>query len=684
MTDTFNADRGKPLPFGASRTMTGYNFALYSRHASAVSLLVFCERRMAPDHEIVLDPKRNRTGDVWHIHLQNLPDHFYYMYRIDGPWQPEKGLVFNADLLLLDPYAKSIIGLENWGERDPHLTQSLASVENAEYDWQDDRPPNTPLSDTIIYEMHVRGFSRHDSASVTYPGTYHAIIEKIGHLKQLGITAIELLPVHEFDERDCRYSNPSSGESLLNYWGYSTLGFFALKSGYAAADSGQAAVNEFRDLVRALHAENLEIILDVVFNHTAEGDRNCPVLSFKGIANNTYYLLDDSGDYQNHSGCGNTMNGNHPVVMQLILDVLRYWVVEMHVDGFRFDLASILTRDQSGNVLARPPLLEAIAKDPVLSGAKIIAEAWDASGLYQVGSFPAFQRWAEWNGCYRDSMRQFAMGKPGLTGEIATRIAGSEDLYRHSGRRPYHSINFITSHDGFTMMDLVSYEKKYNQVNGQHNEDGENHNFSLNFGVEGPTADPQIQARRKQQIRNLATLLMLSQGTPMMLAGDEFGNTQFGNNNAWCQDNEISWLDWGLLERHRDLFDFWRKLIEFRKKHPILRRKGFFSGQISPVSGLADISWHNTRQGQPDFDRPSRSLAFMIDGGPHDNTLYAAINFNDSDLSFELPSFDTDGNWKQVLSTHDADGFLKDTWRPIPREQRYLAVAAFSITVLLR
>ncbi|NQU64511.1 MAG: glycogen-debranching protein, partial [SAR324 cluster bacterium] len=448
-----NCFKGRPMPFGVIHTTSGHNFAIFSKHATTVSLLLYFKQTQTPNHEILFDSKLNQTGDVWHILIQNLPDNFFYMYRMDGPNNLEQGHVFDSQRLLLDPYVKYIAGLENWGKRAPKSPQFLGYFENTTYDWENDQAPNIALSDTIIYELHVRGFSQHGSSGVSNPGTYQGIVEKIGYLKSLGITAIELMPVQEFDEMDCRYENPQTGTELLNYWGYNTIGFFALKTAYAAAEENSGAGKEFRDMVKALHAENIEVILDVVFNHTAEGDRTCPVLSFKGIENSVYYILDKSGDYRNYSGCGNTLNCNHPVVRKMIMDVLKYWVVEMHIDGFRFDLAAILTRDENGDVLTNPPLLEAIAKDPVLSSTKIIAEAWDAAGLYQVGSFPASKRWAEWNGRYRDAMRRFLRGEPGLTGEIATRISGSEDLYRHSDRNPYHSINFITAHDGFTMMD---------------------------------------------------------------------------------------------------------------------------------------------------------------------------------------------------------------------------------------
>lgn len=688
MTGRLQTDRGRPIPFGIARFGPGHNFALFSRNATSVSLLLYFKKQKKPDHEVILDPVFNRTGDVWHISVRDLPERFYYMYRVDGPWQPEVGHVFNRDRLLLDPYVKFIAGLDSWGNSDRDLDHLLGVYEETTYNWGDDKPPNTPLSDSLIYELHVRGFSRHNSSNVSQPGTYRAVVEKIDYLKKLGVTAVELLPVQEFDETDCRYINPDTGEKLLNYWGYSTIGFFALKTAYSSRSGPEAAVCEFKDMVKALHAANLEVILDVVFNHTAEGDRDCSVLNFKGIENSTYYILDDEGDYQNHSGCGNTLNCNHPVVLGMIMDALRYWVAEMHVDGFRFDLASILTRNEKGDVLTNPPLLEAVAKDPVLSGIKLIAEPWDASGLYQVGGFPAYGRWAEWNGQFRDTIRRFVSGEPGVTSEVASRVSGSEDLYRFSDRRPFHSINFITAHDGFTMMDLASYQHKHNGSNGQENLDGENRNFSMNFGIEGPSSDPVIVAKRKQQIRNMATLLLLSQGTPMLLAGDEFGNSQFGNNNAWCQDNETSWLNWNLLSENRDIFDFWRRLIEFRKSHAALGRKQFFTGEINNHTGIADISWHNSRPGEPEFHTPSRSLSFLIDGMAGNNRncspVYVAANFDSCLQEFELPAVPLKKPWQELLSTSNPDAFLKGRRSLLPEHKASVEVAPFSVTVLIQ
>ncbi len=660
---------------------------MFSKNASKVALLIYATPFGIPEFEIALDPKINRTGEVWHINVDGLPEPFYYAYKLSGPNDPTKGLVFNEELELLDPYSTAFSSLETWNKRN-NGERLLNCYQNGNFDWEGDKPINRDLKDTIIYELHVRGFTNHESSGTSHPGTYKGVIEKIGYLNQLGVTAVELLPVHEFDETDCRFQNPVTDEKLLNYWGYSSINFFAVKAAYASNGNGMQAGLEFKKMVKALHNAGIEVILDVVFNHTAEGGKDRPVYNFKGLENSVYYLLDDTCDYLNHSGCGNTLNCNHPVVRKMIIDSLRFFVIDMHVDGFRFDLASILSRDENGDVLPNPPLLELIAKDPILAKTKIIAEAWDASGLYQVGSFPASKRWAEWNDRYRDLIRRFCKGEAGLTAELATRIAGSEDLYKHSERNPFHSINFVTAHDGFTMMDLVSYKIKHNHENGEDNKDGIDENHSLNFGFEGATQDQAVLKQRFKQIRNMATLLMLSQGTPMILSGDEFGNSQKGNNNAWCQDNAISWLDWDLAGSNADLLFFWQKLIAFRKCHSSLRRDRFFTGEVNPVSGLPDISWHNTSVKDPEFNKWTRSLAFMIDGMEGDqiidDTLYVILNFNELDTDFELPFQHTAVPWRLVLNTADPQSFIEGREVELETHQISLEVEAFSIVVLKR
>ncbi|MBU2513046.1 glycogen debranching protein GlgX [bacterium] len=677
---------GSPLPLGVSKQADGFNFAVFSQNAATIKLCIGLFRDKSPDLEIFFDSRKNRTGDIWHIQVKGLPDRFYYVYKVTGPCQPDMGLIFDGGLELLDPYTKTVCGLEEWSKRDSKVS-TKNYYQEAEYDWEGDKPINRPLSETIIYELHVRGFTKNDNSAVSNPGTFRGLMEKVGYLKELGITAVELLPIHEFDETDCKYTNPETGERLLDYWGYSSLNFFTVKSSYASNNFGVGAQNEFRDMVKALHKEGIEIILDVVFNHTAEGGRDRKTISFKGLENSVYYILDDAGDYRNFSGCGNTMNCNHPVVIKMILDSLRYFVVEMHVDGFRFDLASIFSRGKDGEVIFNPPILEMIAKDPILSKTKLIAEAWDAGGLYQVGSFHASDRWAEWNDRFRDTIRRFCRGEAGIISELATRISGSEDLFKSSKRNPTHSINFITAHDGFALMDLVSYEERHNEQNGQGNTDGSGNNYSMNFGVEGETSDGKVLAKRHKQVRNFATLLMLSQGTPMMVSGDEFGNSHFGNNNPWCQDNEISWLDWNLYRENRELFQFWRMLIRFRKTHPIFRRDSFFTGKINPISDLADISWHNQKLNQPDFDNSLRSLAFLIDGKGDqtraDDTFYIVLNFNDTPSLFELPLLKEGHRWQEVLCTANPQGFINNHMIPLDYQLEYIELEEFSIKVLL-
>jgi glycogen operon protein len=679
---------GIPLPLGVNRTGQGDNFAIFSQNAGGITLLLYPDSIEDPPIRVEFDPLTNRTGNIWHIRVSGLPNRFLYTYHVDGPYDLKSGFIFDGSRALIDPYTRIIAGLERWGSGDVERREIAAGFEDTAYDWNGDRPLNLPFSDTIIYELHVRGFTRHHSSNVNHPGTFLGLVEKIEYLKQLGITAVELLPVHEFDENDCSYVNPNSGEKLRNYWGYSSINFFTVKASYASKNAFGEAINEFRDMVKAFHQAGIEVILDVVFNHTAEKDRNGWVINFKGLENGVYYTLDESGDYRNYSGCGNTLNCNHPVVREMILDSLRFWVIEAHVDGFRFDLASILSRDEMGNVLQKPPLIDAIAKDAVLAKTKIIAEAWDAAGLYQVGSFSASGRWAEWNDKYRDLVRRFSAGEPGLIAELATRLSGSEDLYKQSGRAPYHSINYVTAHDGFCMMDLVSYHRKHNLENGEENRDGKDDNLSMNFGVEGATTVVTVNKKRQQQIRNMATILMLSQGTPMILAGDEFGRTQKGNNNAWCQDNEVSWINWDLLDDNHQLFLFWRKLIHFRKSNPALRRNVFFTGEINETSTIKDITWFDKNASQADFNSQSRLLAFLIDGMEGDRivgpSIYSAFNFEEYTVDFVLPTLSSPKRWQVLLSTSTPDDFINDQVQYLPTNQTSVQVAPFSITVLTR
>ncbi|MBF0275929.1 MAG: glycogen debranching protein GlgX, partial [Nitrospinae bacterium] len=570
MKKNYNYKPGKPIPLGCYASNNGIQFALFSKNATLVHLHLFkSEENGIPEHTFTLSPEENKTGDVWHIWIEGLEHGQLYGYSIEGEYDPKNGHRFNANILLNDPYAKALTtNNSGWlnrydfgydassNKKDMSLNprknfssavKSVICTKNS-FDWENTKTLNTPLQDYIIYEAHVKGLTAHPSAQSKKPGTFLGVIEKIPYLKELGITALELLPIQEFNKHESTMVNPVRDERLVNYWGYSTINFFSPSGCYAFSKTSGKQVEEFKEMVKELHKANIEVILDVVFNHTAEGNELGPTLSFRGIDNTVYYMLEkDKRYYKNYSGCGNTFNCNHPVVRDFILDCLRYWVIEMHVDAFRFDLASILGRDQEGNIMKNPPLIERIAEDPILRSAKIIAEAWDAGGAYQVGAFPG-TRWAEWNGRYRDDVKKFWKGEHGMVGTLATRITGSSDLYGDDGRSPLHSINFVTCHDGFTLRDHVSYERKHNLENGENCHDGSNDNCSFNCGVEGETKNKEILNLRMKMTKNFLATLFLSQGIPMMLGGDEFGRTQKGNNNAYCQDNEISWFDWSLLE----------------------------------------------------------------------------------------------------------------------------------------
>lgn len=553
------------------------------------------------------------------------------------------------------------------------------------FDWEGDRPLNIPLQDSIIYEMHVRGFSRHDSSNVKHPGTYDGIVEKIPYLRELGITAVELMPVTEFDENENVRIDPRTGERLKNFWGYSPLAFFAPKAAYAVKGRNGNQVREFKAMVKALHKAGIEVILDVVFNHTAEGGADGPVYNFRGIDNTIYYLLDSqTREYLNFSGCGNTCNCNHPLMRNFIMDCLRYWVIEMHVDGFRFDLASILGRDPKGEVLSNPPMVEQIAEDPVLAHTKIIAEAWDAAGLYQVGSFSPHPRWAEWNGRFRDDVRSFMCGHGDTVSALATRLAGSSDLYQSSSRRPFNSINFVTSHDGFTLYDLVSYNRKYNWRNGEDERDGDNHNISWNSGVEGEKGHVAIRKLRIRRIKTFAMILFLSQGTPMFTAGDEFGRSQQGNNNAYCQDNEISWLDWRLAEKNRSLLRFFRLLISLRKKHRVFRRCDFFRGQHS----FEEIRWQSTKPGRQDWSPDCHALGFFLDGraveGKRNNDFFVMLNGGDAKAVFTLPEAAPGRSWRMIVDTasESPDDIGGDDQAEVVREKQ-ISVPSMGGVVLI-
>ncbi len=669
---------GYPMPRGATFQGDGVQFTIFSRHADNVILVLFeNEEPDSPYREIKLDPGKNRTGDIWHVFVRGIGPGQYYGYRVDGPFEPAEGHRFNRDRLLIDPCARALSGNFIWDLKKARSHESGSvddreslfhrdnresaprSIVTGDLPPTDDRPLNLPIDNTIIYEMHVRGYTMHPTSGAARPGTFSGLTDKIPYLKELGVTAVELLPVQEFDSLENINTNPDTGERLKNYWGYSTLAFFAPRAGYGSGDGIGEQVLEFREMVRAFHEAGIEVILDVVFNHTAEGDEMGPTVSFRGVDNSIYYILaDDKREYMNYSGCGNTVNCNHPLVREYILECLRYWVMEMNVDGFRFDLASILGRDTDGTILPNPPLIETIEEDPILRNTKIIAEAWDAAGAYQVGDFPG--RWAEWNGRYRDDIRAFWHRLPNMTGALATRLTGSSDLYQRPDRGPRHSINFITCHDGFTMIDLVSYNKKNNRANGENNRDGENHNISYNWGSEGETDDPKINRIRARQVKNFFTTLMVSQGVPMLLGGDEFLRTQKGNNNAYCQDNEISWIDWRLSEKNKEMIRFVKSLIHFRQRHPVFRKEYFFTGKICEENGVPDITWHGCRLDEPDWSGESHFLALLINGSSlchngtmkqSDSDIFIALNASLEEKKIEIPSSPSGKNWRLVIRT---------------------------------
>ena len=677
MEDKLLTAKGKAYPFGATVNKEGINFAIFSHNATSVELLLFKNKdSLTPSHSFKLDPVENKTGDIWHIFVSGTGHGQFYGYKVDGIYEPEKGFIFNKHKLLTDPYARAVAGEYKWDSEEalaydknaPDKSLSFSdsdntgatvksiAIDNDLFDWSGDRAPRYDLEDSIIYEMHVRGFTVHSSSEVENPGTFKGIIEKIPYLKELGVTTLELMPVHEFNPDENIKYNPVSKERLKNYWGYSSLSFFAPANWYSTGTEKGEQVREFKEMVKACHRAGIEVILDVVYNHTGEGSIDGPICSFRGLDNTIYYMLDHNYNYKNYSGCGNTINCNHPVVKQLILDSLRYWVAEMHVDGFRFDLATILGRDPEGRWIGHYSILNDIQKDPLLSGVKLIAEGWDAGGLYMVGQFPP--GWAEWNGKYRDDIRRFLKGDAGLSGTIATRIAGSSDLYGRC-RKPFHSINFITCHDGFTLRDLVSYNNKYNYENGEENRDGANDNYSWNCGMEGETKGPKIRALRKRQIKNFITLLMISQGTPMILSGDEMFKTHYGNNNAYCQDTELNWLNWDDLKKNKEIFRYFKEMIAFRKSHPSLRRKEFFTGLDLDMDGIGDITWHGIEPYRPDWSYSSHTIAFMIDGCKEesgqeedDNHIYAAINAYWNPLKFYLPDPGEGRNWYRVIDTY--------------------------------
>jgi glycogen operon protein len=629
---------GKPHPLGAAVRGEGVNFCVYSESATAMEILLFADAEDAEPSEIVaLDPRRHRTHHYWHAFLYGIGEGQLYGYRCHGPREPSRGLRFDGEKLLLDPYARAV-SIPKRHDRAaasrPGANIGAAPkgvvMDARGYDWEGDEPLRRPFSQTVIYEMHVAGFTKHPSSGVAPDkrGTYAGVVEKIPYLLDLGVTAVELLPVFQFDPQD-------APEGLTNYWGYTPLGFFAPHAGYCSCSDPLGPLVEFRDMVKALHRAGIEVILDVVFNHTTEGDELGPTYSLRGLQNDVYYILDeDRSRYANYSGTGNTLNANHPVVRRMILDSVHFWVTEMHVDGFRFDLASILTRDENGQPLKSPPVLLDVDTDPVLAGTKLIAEAWDAGGLYQVGSFVG-DFWKEWNGRFRDDVRSFVRGDDASVENLAARLMGSPDIYAHRERGPDQSINFVTCHDGFTLQDLVSYDRKHNEANREGNRDGSDDNRSWNCGVEGPTEDPDIERLRNRQVKNFLALNLLALGVPMLTMGDEIRRTQSGNNNPYCQDDETSWMDWTLLERHADVHRFAKRLVEIRLSADLA--EGDDGLTLAEILNRARFRWHGVRLNQPDWSDTSHSLACTVSSVKERYHLHVIASAFWKPLTFDLP-----------------------------------------------
>lgn len=676
---------GKSFPLGATVTPEGVNFCIYSKNATDLELLLFnTHDAQQPDRVIKFHPKEHRSHHYWHLFIPGIRAGQVYAYRAYGPFEPERGMRFDGEKVLLDPYSLAVVGWENYSRSAACLPGDNCAtalrgvvIDPKTYDWEGDTPLHRPYSKTLIYELHVGGFTRNSNSGISPEkrGTYAGLIEKIPYLQELGITAVELLPVHEFDEQDVR-------PGLKNYWGYSTIAFFAPHRAYSYDQSPTGPVDEFRDMVKALHKAGIEVILDVVFNHTAEGSEHGPTLSFKGLENSAYYILEeDPTFYSNYSGCGNTLKGNNDVVGRMIIDSLEYWVSEMHIDGFRFDLASVLSRSQSGHPLTDPPVLWAIESDPILANAKIIAEAWDAAGLYQVGSFIG-DRFAEWNGPYRDEVRRFVKGTPGTVARLAARIMGSPDIYPQPDREPNRSINFITCHDGFTLNDLVSYDEKHNEANNEESRDGANDNFSWNCGVEGETDDPEILALRARQIKNFFTIILTSQGTPMLLMGDEVRRTQQGNNNSYCQDSELSWFDWSGVDKNSDLLRFVKGLIKFSQSLEIFQQEKILT--VTFGSHEPHIIWHGVCLGEPDWGMDSHALAFSLRHPQAGEYLHIILNAYWEPLKFEIPPVGREEAWHRIVDTslNSPDDFYPLENAPIFSKKLY-TVEARSAVVLM-
>jgi glycogen operon protein len=663
------AETRHTAPLGATLTGEGVNFSVFSKHATRIELLLFddaLDRR--PSRVIPLDARQHRTYHYWHIFVPNLAPGQIYAYRADGPFAPERGQRFDREKALLDPYGLAVSvppTYDREAARRPGDTTatSMKSVvaDPSRYDWEGDTPLRRPYVETVIYELHVRGFTQHPSSGVPAHkrGTYAGLIEKIPYLKDLGVTAVELLPVFQFD--------PYDAPTRVNYWGYQPISFFAPHHAYSSRPGPLAVLDEFRDMVKALHRAGIEVILDVVYNHTTEGGADGPTLCYRGLANDYYYILEpDKSRYADYTGCGNTLNANQPIVRRLIQDSLRYWVTQMHVDGFRFDLASILSRDESGHPLPNPPVLWDIESDPLLAGTKLIAEAWDAAGLYQVGSFVG-DAWQEWNGRARDDIRRFIKGEAHTVSGLATRLLGSPDIYGHKEREAEHSINYITCHDGFTLNDLVSYNDKHNETNWHDNTDGANDNNCWNCGSEGPTDNADIEALRNRQVKNFMVLNLLAAGTPMLTMGDEVRRTQRGNNNAYCQDNEISWFDWTLLDRHADIHRFVKLLMAFRQSRDIVTMERPLT--LNELLDRAHIEWHGVKLNQPDWGEHSHSLAFTFASVQARYLIHGMLNAYWDPLTFEVPPAPQPGErgWRRVIDTAlpSPDDFIP--WEGAPR-----------------
>ncbi|XP_073011594.1 isoamylase SU1, chloroplastic isoform X1 [Typha latifolia] len=690
---------GSPAPLGATACDGGVNFSIYSGNASAAALCLFTLDDLKANRvtEVIpLDPLVNRTGSIWHVFLQGGLQDMLYGYKFDGKFSPEEGHYYDYSQIVLDPYAKAVISRGEYGVLGPGgncwpQMAGMIPVCDSKFDWEGDLPLRYPQRDLVIYEMHIRGFTNHDSSKADFPGTYIAATKKLDHLKELGVNCVELMPCQEFNELEYFSYNSVSGENKLNFWGYSTINYFSPMIRYSSAgitNYGRDAINEFKTFVREAHKRGIEVILDVVFNHTAEGNENGPILSFRGVDNSTYYMLAPKGEFYNYSGCGNTFNCNHPMVRRFIIDCLRYWVTEMHVDGFRFDLASIMTRGCSlwdpinvygnpiegdtittGSPLGSPPLIDMISNDPILSGVKLIAEAWDAGGLYQVGKFPHWSIWSEWNGQYRDIVRQFIKGTDGFAGAFAQCLCGSPNLYQGGGRNPWHSINFVCAHDGFTLADLVTYNNKYNLSNGEDNRDGENHNLSWNCGEEGEFASISVRRLRKRQMRNFFVCLMVSQGVPMIYMGDEYGHTKGGNNNTYCHDNYMNYFRWDKKEEESsDFYRFCRLMTKLRRECESIGLDDFPTAER--------LQWHGHQPGMPDWSETSRFVAFsMTDSTKRE--IYVAFNASHIPVTVALP--DRPGyRWEPLVDTSKATPYDFLSEADITERDRAVAVEQYA------